>query len=150
MECCNKLSLHDFLLNDLKKENWARDVLEAAARNGHLPCFKAIFEKVLEYRSACDWKGFDVCEGAAKYGHLEVLKYAAEQGFDVPLKTLRLAKEKGHVQCYEYAKQVCISRGLLYSEESKRVHQEDRIQNLLEAAVKENNLEVVKFLFEHK
>jgi hypothetical protein len=138
----------DHLMKVIKKKNWDRRAIEAAARNGHLTCFKAIFEKVSLYRSPCDWKKFDVCEGAATYGHLEVLKYAVEQGFNVPLKTLKIAKENGHVECYEYAKKVW----LLYPEESKQcVHQEDRTRklNLLEAAVKENNFEVVKFLLDH-
>ena len=122
---------HLELLKYLHEKKWkvGNDAVFAAARNGHLECFKYLIEEVNLGHRGCDTtaaanghlnilqyfvdrdfvKDNDPCEFAACYGQLETLKFLRSQTYGYwsfwNSRTLRGAKENGHWDCYNYAKE---------------------------------------------
>lgn len=84
---------------------WAMDfgfsghfLCEPAAQNGQLETIKWLREV-----RHCDW-GFLVCAGAAKYGHLDVIKYARNNGCKWDHHTCDWAARFGHLEVLKWAR----------------------------------------------
>ena len=70
---------------------------ELATEKGLLGCLKAL----RNYRFK--WNKSVICERAAKYGHLECLKYAHENGCPLKSWVCAIAASRGHLECLQYA-----------------------------------------------
>jgi hypothetical protein len=121
---------HLELLKCLHEKKWKveHNAGCSAAGNGHLECFKYLIEEVklgtvgycygFDYYAAYNghlnilqyyvdrdlMKSIYACRGAAKNGQLEALKFLHENGWSWHYLTLEEARNSGHLDCYNYAK----------------------------------------------
>lgn len=90
----------DFLTTLLALESDCKEfteLTEAAIKHGQLDCLKYLIEQ------GCVWPP-NACEIAARFGHLEVLRFAREsQQHCCCNTTCAAASEMGHLACLQYA-----------------------------------------------
>jgi len=121
---------HLELLKCLHEKKWKveHNAGCSAAGNGHLECFKYLIEEVklgsgysygfdddaasnghlniLQYYVDRDLvKSNYACRDAANHGQLEALKFLHENGWSWHYRTLEGARNSGHLDCYNYAKE---------------------------------------------
>ena len=111
--------------NDLAKvmtfSDFNIDHMFEAARQGKLQIMMFLHSQALLKQDplatqGCEWDA-EICECAARNGHLECLRYAHENGCGWNKLTCLAAAENGHIDCLRYAhengcewdKEVCLS-----------------------------------------
>lgn len=115
----NNLDMLQFLLDnqDNKKTLWIVDVVETAAKYGHLNIVRWIFDnfdaiqlrlQFKEYRPSFD---NNLCDYAAFSGNLELVKFLREKHYSLRYQAYEQAALGGHIHILEWLKEQNYDKG---------------------------------------